>query len=393
MGAFRFTSVVNGKAAWLMAPCLAMLAYGYIFYCGFLNFYLATACAVWILAALWRFSARRAWVAGVIGALGVLAHPLPIVWALCGIGYLYAARALAVRGRTVLLAGSAGGLVAARFVLAKAFDCQWSLHQIGGPGLMGIPGVDQFVPYGAKYLFLCAGLLLLWSRLFLERIDSAPPTSDPLGQLWLLNLFALFVLPSSILFPWYAEELQFIPERVGFFLMILFCAWLGAAEYRRGIAGLFGALAVIYFLFLFVDGRAINQVDAEIGSLVPGLPPEQRVVSSVNDTSEVRLNGLEHVLGWACIGRCFDYANTEPASRQFRVQVEGPGRVVAATLDTAFAIERGDYVVRKADAPLYSVCPSSVPGRRFELRKLEAGEKVCHVTLAVTPRGLGGLFW
>src|SRR5438552_2737663 len=39
-GAFRFVSVVAGRTAWHILPCIAMLAYGWVYHMGFFNFYL-----------------------------------------------------------------------------------------------------------------------------------------------------------------------------------------------------------------------------------------------------------------------------------------------------------------------------------------------------------------
>jgi hypothetical protein len=391
-GAFRFASVVSRKNAWVMAPCLAMLSYGFVFYLGFMNFYLATACAMWMLAILWRFSLRRLLAASLLGVVGILGSPLPVAWAVCAIGYAYIARRVAGRGRLALLAAAAGSLIAVHFVLTRVFVCEWSLDQVIGPnGALFLTGVSQFDPFGLKYRLIGLGLLLAWLRLVVERIDRASLALDPLAQVLLLNIFAMAVLPSAIRFPGYAKDLQFIEPRVSFFAVIVLCVWLGAARHGIGITRFSSALALLYFVFLYADARALNRADAEITSLVSQLPPRQRVVASVED-SNAQSDGLFNVLGWACIGRCFDYGNYEPSTRVFRVQVTGPNQVVAPLVDTVLDIKYARHTVTAEEAPLYSVCPSSVPGRRFELRKLEAGERTCSFSLPVTPT-LGRLFW
>ena len=91
----------------------------------------------------------------------------------------------------------------------------------------------------------------------------------------------------------------------------------------------------------------------------------------------MRLNGLIHIGSAACIDRCWDYANYEPSTGQFRVRASAPNEVVVDNMDTVTAIEAGEHVVTAGEAPLYNVCPAKIPGIRFELRKLGAGGATC----------------
>jgi len=52
-GAFCFVAVAGGQRCWIIAPSLAMIAYGLIFHFGFLNFYISTGLSLWIMALLW----------------------------------------------------------------------------------------------------------------------------------------------------------------------------------------------------------------------------------------------------------------------------------------------------------------------------------------------------
>src|SRR5882672_11182295 len=49
-GAFAFISAASGRRPWFIAPCLLMLAYGWVFHIGFFNFYLAVGLSFWALA-------------------------------------------------------------------------------------------------------------------------------------------------------------------------------------------------------------------------------------------------------------------------------------------------------------------------------------------------------
>src|SRR5258708_3230942 len=77
-GAFALISVATGRPPWTLLPAIAMLAYGWTFYSGFLNFYLSVCfafCAVSLLSPRIRidFSPSLA-----IAVLALLAHPIGI---------------------------------------------------------------------------------------------------------------------------------------------------------------------------------------------------------------------------------------------------------------------------------------------------------------------------
>jgi hypothetical protein len=106
------------------------------------------------------------------------------------------------------------------------------------------------------------------------------------------------------------------------------------------------------------------------------------VVASLQDSAG--LNGLVHVLDWACIGRCFDYANYEPGTGQFRIRVLGRNQVVAPTITIAQEIEYGHHIVAPDEAPLYSICPGTDSEHRLRLQKMKAGDTTCGFTLPTT---------
>ena len=76
-GAFRFISVVGGRPSWHMLPCIAMLAYGWVFHMGFFNFYLGMGLCFWALAAAWDWRPRWALCTVPLLALAYVAHDSP----------------------------------------------------------------------------------------------------------------------------------------------------------------------------------------------------------------------------------------------------------------------------------------------------------------------------
>ncbi len=393
-GAFYLIATITGARRWMMAPSLAMLAYGLIFHFGFLNFYLSTGFCLWLMAVVWNPTRRRLVIAIPLAMLALLAHALPLAWAAAALLYYHVALRLAPRERFIMLVAGVAFVALTQAVLIRMFHGQWSSDRLFSlEGVLGMTGGAQFLIYGSKYVVIAAGILLLWFLLFLARVDRGGLMSDPLVHLWLLTMTAFALLPSAIQLPQFQFGFLFIPERVSLFVAILFCAVVAGAPQGKGITRLTGLLAASFFTLLYLDVRAIGVVDTEIESLVSGLPAGQRVVASLRDSGSA-LNGLVHVLDWTCAGNCFDYANYEPATGQFRIRVLRPNNVVAPDITIAQQIEYGHHVVTPQEAPLYCICPSNDPQPRLELRELKAGDPTCSFALAVTPQlsALDGLF-
>src|SRR5271168_1795983 len=143
---------------WFAAPCVAMLAYGFIFYLGLFDFYLSMGLCLWYLAIFYGGSWRVRAMAAPILIAAWIAHPMPVAWALGMAAYVAAAnRILPGRRPTLVIIGLAV-LAATRYVLIYRYSCSWSLDQ-----LTFITGANQIALFGLKYVLPFAGLLLLWA--------------------------------------------------------------------------------------------------------------------------------------------------------------------------------------------------------------------------------------
>src|SRR5260370_9262814 len=71
-GVFAFVRTITERPPWFLTPCIAMLAYGYSFSMGFINYYLSLGLACFGLAILWRGR-------GVCGISGAVVPPLPVL--------------------------------------------------------------------------------------------------------------------------------------------------------------------------------------------------------------------------------------------------------------------------------------------------------------------------
>ena len=380
-GAFYMITSVTKRRPWLLAPCLAMLAYGLVFTVGFLNFYVSTGICLWIIGLLWNPSRTRVMLSLPLVVFALLAHAMPVVWAGFVILYVTVVRRFPSKMRLIVLAATLTTIVAAQLVVMRTFPYRWSLDQVASfLGVMGLTGTDQFFLSGFKYLIVVVGIGVIWCALFLVRLDQGGMMDDPLVHLWILQMAAYILTPLAIQLPQYQHVFSYIPERLSLFTAVVFCAMVGGARYGRGITRFSALVATIFFTFVFLDGWALNAIERTVTDLAETLPPGQRLVAAITDSNN-RLNPLLHVADRVCIGRCFSYADYEPASGQFRVRPYDPNPVVAANMDIVQEMEEGHHVVTAQEAPLYSVCDC---GGTLCMRRLEAGETTCGFSLPVS---------
>jgi len=397
-GAFCFVAAAAGQRCWIIAPSLAMIAYGLVFHIGFLNFYLSTGLSLWMMALLWHPRFPRCWLAVPLAALALLAHAVPLAWALAALLYVHALRMVPKPQRILVFSATAGLLVLAQYALLASFPAnRWSLGELVSlEAALGLTGTGQFWLYGPEYAIVVCGVLIVWVVLFLQRVGRRSFLDDPVIHVWGLSVLGYALMPRAIVLPQYHSPLGFMQYRMSLFIAILLCAVLSGGAHGRRLTRVSGLLASLFFTLMYLDARSLNRVEADLAGLFSTLPPDSRVAAALRDSASWRLNGLEHVPALACLERCLDYGNYEPASGQFRVRVSGPNGVVASDIDTAGGITTGEHIVTPAEAPLYTVCapkPGNAQadagsgaggGARFELRKLGAGDTTCQVRLAAT---------
>src|SRR3954470_23958623 len=101
-GAFEFVGVVAGRRCWHLLPCIAMLAYGWVFHMGFFNFYLSMGLCFWALRLAWNASGPRLAAAALLLVVAYIAHALPVVWTAGLLAYITLARKLSPVRRAYL---------------------------------------------------------------------------------------------------------------------------------------------------------------------------------------------------------------------------------------------------------------------------------------------------
>jgi len=366
-GAFAFVSKVAGRRPWHLLICIAMLAYGWVFHMGFFNFYLSLGLCFWVLALVWDPSGRRWLLALPLLALAYVAHGLPVAWTACLLAYLWLARRIPSRYHSFLSAGTLLFMVLIHWVLSLGTVTRWSPLQI-----VSTTGVDQVWVFDLKYYFVLVGLLLLWGLLFLELLHRLGPrkvASSMAFQICIVSATGVFIMPSTVFIPGFQHSLVYIAERMSLGVGICVCALLGSARARVFVRYGLVLLAVVFFSFLFRDERALNSFEDRMEDTVARLQPGQRVVTGVDD------NGLHtfaviHMIDRACVGRCFSYGNYEPSTAQFRVRATAPNPYVVFRYGDSIDIQRGLYVVKPGDLPIYQV---DLEDGRLVIRSLQAG--------------------
>jgi hypothetical protein len=378
-GAFAFVSAVARRRVWDLLPCIAVLAYGWVFHIGFFNFYLGLGLCLWALALTWDRPVARVLAVAPLLALAWLAHPLPVIWAIGLIAYAQLWRRLAPRIRPALLLGALALLGASSAVVARSFPTRWSSDQ-----WLLVSGADQLRVYDGKYDALAIALVAIWLFLFAKRIasDGARRVFARLElALFALCAAAVVLAPGSILLPGYGHALVYIAERMSLAAAVLACAL--AAPARPGASSAaFAAIALVFFSFLYRDERTLNRFEDRLDAVVAQVPEQQRVILGVRDPT-LRVNALAHMIDRACIGRCYSYANYEASTRQFRVRVEGPNAIVASTYAESSALQSGGYLVRSFDLPLYQVVVE--PTGELALDSLSAGEPTGMTLVEILP--------
>jgi len=389
-GAFAFVWSSSrrqpGTAPWQMAPCLAMLAYGWVFHMGLFNFYMSLGVCFGALALVRRRARWALAAAAALFGIAYVAHALPVVWAVGVLVYGRVAQALAPRHRAWLLIGALAALAAAGFVLGALFPTRRGPDQA-----MAMTGADQIWIYGRYYIGIAAATLAVWLFCFqrvLHTRGAARTILDIRFQLCALSAASLVLLPGGVLLPGFRHGLMFVAERMSLAGAVLFCALLASVRLPKPLVGAMAGIALVFFGLTYADDRALNQVETEMERAVAQLPPGQRVVSVLADP-ESRVNPLAHLVDRICVGRCFSYANYEPATAQFRVRADHENPFVVSNYDESYSIQTGGYVVKPRDLPLYNIDLCEPGSPRICVAPLRAGATLRNTDLRVAPI-LGG---
>lgn len=358
-GSFSFVAEASGKPPWKLVPFLFVLAYGYVFHMGFMNYYLSLGFAFFALALAWRGGIGSWLLAAAVSVLSFVAHPIGFLLFLALGAYVFLWRRLPRWPRLVLPAAAIFSVVLIKFYFAahEALDADWR-----DAGFVQLLGQDQLSLFGHRYVTLswialawvifCA-LAAAYDWVFRARTPTA--SLRLASELYVVAILATFCLPENFRVNLYAGWVGLLVSRLTLVTAILGLLILASLRLPRICVYGNWLCALVFFAFLYRDTGKLDHMENTAREAVEALAPGTRVVAVANPPSDWRIQFIYHSIDRACVGHCFSFANYEPSSGQFRVRALPGNYFVSASTDQAGNMSSGDYVVQPGDLPLTSI--------------------------------------
>jgi hypothetical protein len=377
-GVFAFIRVATERPPWLLTPCIAMLAYGYSFSMGFMNYYLSLGLACFGLAILWR-GKGIAWIGGVVvAALTLLAHPIGFLWLAGTFAYFKIREKMPAWWKLAPPLAAACGFSAIYLYTSHhpSLFADWDR----GPFYL-YNGADQLGLYGKRYIFLAEaafmfGLICVAADFYGRRHEASwwKPFQLPF-ELYVVTFCATALLPENLRPSLYGGWIGLLSSRLTTISAIFGLSLLACLKPRKLHFGGFAACAVLFFAFLYQDTGSLNRLEANAEKLTQYLPIGTRMLVTARAPADSRITFIGHAVERACIGHCFSYANYEPASGEFRVRVRKGSPVATSSTDDAEDMASGEYEVDETDLPLKQIYQCDAADlTKLCIRDLAAGE-------------------
>ena len=375
-GSFALASSLTGRAAWRLAPCLAILSYGWTFEMGFMNYYLSLGLAFLSLAIVISGKGWKRAFALLLLPVTWIAHPLGAAM-LIGVGiYICIARGLFARQQTSFLIGNCLFLTVALLYVRGHYQTATLPRRY----LQTLTGADQLVLFGERYSVLASILLAFMVACVAYDVIHRMRTSEALSAYRLpLHLYGMALLvdllsPGAIVLPQYPVLVGFLTERLSLVTAILACCVMATTVPRKWHMVGFTTIAVPFFLFLYADTGKVDRMETQAERYERILPPGQRIIATISPFDGSRVV-MQHIVDRACIGYCFSYGNYEPSSKQFRVRANSGNPFVVTDVEDLVAIGSGDYVVQPKDEPISQIYQCNLSLTELCIRGLAPGEK------------------
>jgi hypothetical protein len=378
-GVFAFVATTTGRPPWFLTPCIAMLAYGYAFNMGFLNYYMSLGLASFSLALLWRGRGLERLLGIVIAPFILLAHPIGFLLLIGLALYLFLWTKLPSWWKLCAPASTLVTLFAIHWYLAHQtrFPVDWDHSSFY---LMN--GADQLTLYGQRYAVLGwtalgFGVLCVVVDLVSRRRDTSFWQSLRLpAELYFIAIIAVALLPENLRPSISGGWIGLLASRLTAITAIFGLCLMGCLKPKKWHLAAFGACAIFFFTFLYTDTLDLNRMESSAEQIVGGLPFGTRVIATVWAPPDSRVSFIGHIVDRACIGHCFSYANYEPSSGQFRIRVHPGSPVVSASDDDTEDMQAGEYEVQDKDLPLMEVFQCDEKDlTKLCIRPLTSGEK------------------
>lgn len=375
-GAFSFVSVAKGRPAWVIAPLLGMVAFGWTFQIGFFNYYLSLGFAFVGIALFWSQRGWRRIVPIILSPIIAIAHPFGFAWFVGAVASIVIAEVWPHRSyfSTIVALGILGGT-------------GWYLHhhyrvEPASHSAVFFNGLDQIL-LARWYLVPVAGLagLALFAIISMSRdlmghgTEVGPPAKSLiLLQLYILVEACILLLPDAIYTHQISVPLRAITPRTTSISAVLLCGLIACATQRRWHFPALLGTSVIFFALLYHDTGTLSSIEQEVEQLVQTVPAGERMLFTVHQPRNYRFWGA-HIVDEACIGHCFSYGNYEAATNAFRIRALQGNRIVMSRVDQIAAVELGEYTVQREDLPARLVYQCGPTWTDLCIRSLQAGEK------------------
>jgi len=377
-GLFTLIAVAARKRPWSLVPGLAMLAYSYVFYMGFMNYYLSLGLACFGLAALWHGERRGILLAAVLAPLALLAHPLGFLWLLATGAY----RLLwpRMKGWEEWLPPTAA--------IGIGLLVHWELarHPEFQPDWPDAPffrwnGADQFWVFRPATWYVSLAMIAF---VIVATLLDLFPWQRGNGKTKERRLFPEFyavafcltsLLPENLRPDVNAGWIGLLVTRLTLISAIFLFCWLGTLRPRKWHFLALTGCAAVYFTFVYRDTRLADQLEENAGNITRELPMGTRVLATIFEPSDYRMVTL-HVVDRACVGHCFLYSNYEAATKQFRLRVQDGSPVAVSSTDDSEDMQSGSYDVQDEDLPLKQIYQcAAADWTKLCIRDLKSGEK------------------
>jgi hypothetical protein len=378
-GVFSFVAAASGQPPWFLAPAIAMLAYGYSFNMGFLNFYLSLGLASASLALLWRGRALQRLVGLLLLPLVLLAHPIGFLWLSGTALYIALWAKLPAWWKLVVPVAAVIFVFAIRSYLMHQtrFQVDW-VHD----PFYQMTGADQLTLYGERYVFLgwaafAFAVICIVADVISRKRDLSFWQSVRLtASLYFVAVVAVAMMPENLRPSITRGWIGLLASRLTAINAIFGLCLLACLKPRKWHLAGFAACAIVFFAFLYQDTLILNRMEASAEALVSRLPFGTRLIATIWAPPGSRISFIGHIADRACISHCFSYANYEPSSGQFRIRAKPGSPVVSASDDDTEDMQAGEYDVEDEDLPLKQIfqCDES-DLTKLCIRDLAAGEK------------------
>jgi hypothetical protein len=358
-GVFSFVAAASERPPWLLTPCIAMLAYGYVFNMGFFNYYLSMGLACFGLAILWKQPQRRDCLASIlIFALATLAHPIGPLWFAGTLAYVAVRKKIRWPWRLILPSAMIAIFIAGHWYLEN-----WSDFEFSWPAqpFYLFNGLDQFLLYSARYRFVAYALLatfIFWLAGEYFQRREAPISLTPFFlslELYALAFCVIPLLPQNLRDGPSSAWIGLLVSRLTIISAIFGLCILSTMRPSKLAALATLACSIFFFTLLYRDTATLNRLEANAESLTASLPFGTLVIPTLASPGDSRIQFVHHVVDRACIGHCFTYSNYEPSSAQFHVRVNPESPLIANSAADAQEMEAGNYIVRASDPPFVDI--------------------------------------